>query len=68
MNDLDNDRYVMPARITLDECVRDTWLPMMQTRVKPTTFRAHRRTMCKRSVPGASGERWEWVAAAMGDE
>ena len=23
---------------------------------------------CNRSVPGASGERWEWVASAVGDE
>ena len=32
VNDLHNHRYVIPARLTLGEWVRDSWLPMVQTR------------------------------------
>ena len=45
VNDLHNYRYVIPARLTLGEWVRNSWLPMVQTRVKPTTFRGYRQVM-----------------------
>jgi integrase len=45
VNELHNHRYVMPGRLTLGEWVRDSWLPMVQTRVKPTTFRGYRQVM-----------------------
>lgn len=45
VNDLHNHRYVIPARLTLAEWVHDRWLPMMRTRVKPTTLRGYRQVM-----------------------
>ena len=51
VNDLHNHRYVMPARLTLREWVHDSWLPMIQTRVKPTTFRGYRQVMEHHLLP-----------------
>jgi Phage integrase, N-terminal SAM-like domain/Arm DNA-binding domain len=51
VNDLHNHRYVIPARLTLSEWVRDSWLPMVQTRVKPTTFRGYRQVMEHHVLP-----------------
>ena len=51
VNELHNHRYVMPARLTLGEWVTDSWLPMVQTRVKPTTFRGYRQVMEHHVLP-----------------
>ena len=51
VNDLHNHRYVIPARLTLREWVHDSWLPMIQTRVKPTTFRGYRQGMEHHVLP-----------------
>ncbi len=51
VNDLHNHRYVIPGRLTLSEWVRDGWLPMMQTRIKPTTYRGYRQVMDRHVLP-----------------
>jgi integrase len=56
VNDLHNHRYVIPTSLTLAEWVHDSWLPMMQTRVKPTTFRGYRQVM-ESHVLAAIGDR-----------
>ncbi len=51
VNDIHNNRYVAPARTSLDEWVRESWLPMIATRVKPTTFRGYRQTIQQHVLP-----------------
>jgi hypothetical protein len=51
VNDLHNHRYVIPARLTLRAWMHDSWLPMMQTHVKPTTFRGYRQVMESHVLP-----------------
>jgi Arm DNA-binding domain len=50
VNDLHNHGYVVPTRLTLGEWVQDSWLPMMQTRVKPTTLSGYRASVVARPV------------------
>ena len=45
VDDLHRGSYVMPDRLTFAKCVRDSWLPMTEGRVKPTTFHSYRRTL-----------------------
>jgi len=40
-----NHHYVARNRLTLEHWVQDSWLPMMETRVKPTTLQGYRQTM-----------------------
>jgi integrase len=40
-----NHRYVIRNRLTLEDWVQNSWLPMMETRVKPTTLQGYRQTM-----------------------
>jgi integrase len=45
VDDLHTGSYVMPDRLTFAEWVRDSWLPMTEGRVKPTTFHSYRRNL-----------------------
>jgi integrase len=51
VNDLHHNRYVPPARLTLGEWVRNSWLPMIEMRIKPTTLRGYRQTMEQHVLP-----------------
>jgi integrase len=51
VNDMHNRRYVMPNRLTLQQWVCDSWLPVMETRVKPTTHRGYRQMMADYAIP-----------------
>ena len=45
VTDMNTGSYVMPGRLTLAEWIRDSWLPMTEPRVKPTTFHSYRRNL-----------------------
>lgn len=45
VNDLHTGSYVAPDRLTLAEWVRESWLPMIRTRIKPSTFDSYRANM-----------------------
>jgi integrase len=45
VTDLNKGSYVMPGRTTLSEWVKDSWLPMTEPRVKPSTFHSYRRNL-----------------------
>lgn len=45
VTNLNTASYVLPRRITLAEWVRDSWLPMSEPRVKPTTFHSYQRNL-----------------------
>ena len=45
VTDLNNGGYVAPGRITLAEWIRDSWLPMTEPRVEPSTFYSYKRNL-----------------------
>lgn len=45
VNDVHNNRYVTRNSLTLEAWVQQSWLPLMETRVKPTTLSGYRQTM-----------------------
>src|SRR4051812_33187640 len=45
VTDLHAGSYITPDRTTLAQWVREGWLPMIESRVKPSTFDSNRRNM-----------------------
>lgn len=45
VDDLHTGSYVMPDRLTFSDWIRDSWLPMTEMRVKPSTFHSYRRNL-----------------------
>ena len=45
VNELNTGSYVAPGRTTLSEWIRDSWLPMTEPRVKPSTFHSYKRNL-----------------------
>lgn len=43
--------YVPPDRITLAEWIRESWLPMIESRIKPSTFDSYRSNMETHVLP-----------------
>ncbi len=56
VNELHTGSYVVPDRITLGQWVRDRWLLMIESRVKPSTFHSYRSNM-ETHVLSALGQR-----------
>ncbi len=65
VNDLHNGSYVTPDRLTLDEWVRETWLPMIESRVKPSTFDSYRRNMEVHVLPAVGARPVQQLTALM---
>lgn len=65
VNDLHTGSYVAPDRITLGEWVRDSWLPMIESRIKPSTFDSYRRNMELHVLPALGGRPLQQLTAAM---
>jgi integrase len=51
VNDVHTGSYVVPGRVTLSDWIRESWLPMTETRVKPSTFDSYRRNMESHVLP-----------------
>jgi len=51
VNDLHTGGYVAPDRLTLSEWVRESWMPMTLTRVKPSTYDSYRSNMETHVLP-----------------
>lgn len=51
VNDLHTGGYVAPDRLTVAAWVRESWLPMTQTRVKPSTYDSYRSNMDTHVLP-----------------
>jgi len=54
VDDFHTGSYVVPDRLTFGNWVRDSWLPMTEARVKPSTFHAYKRNL---EVPRPAGDR-----------
>ncbi len=51
VTELNTGSYVVPGRTTLGEWIRDSWLPMTEPRVKPTTFHSYMRNLEIHVIP-----------------
>jgi integrase len=45
VDELHTGSYVAPGRVTLNDWIRESWLPMTEARVKPSTFDSYRRNI-----------------------
>lgn len=65
VNDLHGGAYVAPDRITLDQWVRASWLPMIESRIKPSTLDSYRRNMELHVQPALGRRPLQQLTAAM---
>jgi integrase len=65
VNDLHAGSYVAPDRTTLAEWVRESWLPMIEARIKPSTFDSYRSNMETHVLPRLGSRPLQHLTAAM---
>lgn len=65
VNDLHTGSYVAPDRMTLSEWVRESWLPLTESRVKPSTFDSYRSNMATHVLPALGRRPLQQLTAAM---
>ncbi len=51
VTELNTGSYVVPGRTTLADWIRDSWLPITEPRVKPTTFHSYKRNLEHHVIP-----------------
>ena len=56
VNNLHSGTYIAPDRMTFGQWVKDSWLPMIRTRIKPSTYDSYRSNMQTHVLP-AIGQR-----------
>ena len=65
VNDLHTGGYVAADRLTLSGWVRESWLPMTRTRVKPSTYDSYRSNMETHVLPALGGRPLQQLTAPM---
>jgi integrase len=65
VNDLHAGSYVAPDRLTFAEWVRESWLPMIRTRIKPSTFDSYRANMEIHVLPALGSRPLQQLTAPM---
>jgi integrase len=65
VNDLHAGCYVSPDRIVFGDWVRQSWLPMIESRIKPSTFDSYRRNMEIHVLPALGTQPLQQLTAAM---
>jgi hypothetical protein len=65
VNALHSGGYIAPDRLTLSEWVRQSWLPMTKTRVKPPTFDSYRANMETAVLPPVGSRALQQLTAPM---
>lgn len=65
VNDLHTGSYVTPDRMTFSEWVRESWLPTIESQVKPSTFDSYRRNMELHVLPAIGARSLQQVTASM---
>lgn len=65
VNDLHTGGYVAPDRLTLAAWVRESWLPMTRTRVKPSTYDSYRSNMETHVLPSLGNRPLQQLTAPM---
>lgn len=65
VNNLHTGDYVSPDRLTLAAWIRDSWLPMTKTRVKPSTFASYQANLEIHVLPSLGGRSLQQLTAPM---
>ncbi len=65
VTDVNTGSYVIPGRTTLAEWIRDSWLPMTEPRVKPTTFHSYKRNLELHVIPILGQKRLQQLTPPM---
>lgn len=65
VNNLHSGGYVAPDRLTLAEWVRESWLPLTRTRVRPSTYASYRSNMETHVLPALGGRALQQLTAPM---
>jgi integrase len=65
VSDLHAGSYVAPDRATLGDWVRENWLPMIEGRIKPSTFDSYRRNMELHVLPALGARSLQQLTPAM---
>lgn len=65
VNALYTGSYVAPDRMTLDQWVRESWLPMIESRIKPSTFDSYRQNMEVHVLPELGARALQQLTAPM---
>ncbi|KKL56151.1 hypothetical protein LCGC14_2248290 [marine sediment metagenome] len=65
VNDLHTGFYVTPDRITLNGWVKESWLPMVESRIKPSTFYSYRHNMKLHVLPTLGTRSLQQLTAPM---
>lgn len=65
VNGLHSGTYVAPDRLTFAEWVRESWLPMIRTRIKPSTFDSYRSNMETHVLPAIGRRPLQQLTAPM---
>jgi integrase len=65
VDELHSGTYVLPGRTTLSEWAIDSWLPMMATRIKPSTLHSYRRNLEIHVLPLLGGKPLHQITAVM---
>ncbi|MCZ7538136.1 MAG: site-specific integrase [Acidimicrobiia bacterium] len=65
--DLNGGSYVAPTGTTLEQWVRDTWLPVTKSRVKPSTWDSYRRNLELHVLPVLGQRPLQQIKPAMLD-
>ena len=65
VTDVNTGSYVLPGRTTLTEWIRETWLPMTEPRIKPTTFHSYRQNLELHVIPVLGQKRLQQLTPPM---
>lgn len=65
VDEVHSGTYVSPTRTTLSEWTIDSWLPMMATRIKPTTLYSYRRNLEIHVLPVLGGKPLQQITPVM---
>jgi len=65
VTEVNTGAYVVPGRTTLTEWIHDSWFPMTEPRVKPTTFHSYKRNLELHVIPTLGQKRLQQLTPAM---
>lgn len=65
VDDLHHGSYIAPDRTTLSEWTTDSWLPVMATRIKPSTLHSYRRNLEIHVLPPLGGRPLQQITPVM---
>lgn len=67
VHEFNQGSYLEPTRVTFEEWVRDTWLPSLRSRVKPSTWHSYSRNLELHVLPRIGNRRLHQLTAAQLD-